>query len=90
MKRASADVGLIFVVYNLRRIINIIGHAKLKEYLKALFLIFRLILAHFKAITRCIFFGSPKILLNIGALISNLFSNFKLAFRLKTEFNRGF
>jgi hypothetical protein len=29
MKRASADVGFIFIAYNLRRIINIIGIDKL-------------------------------------------------------------
>jgi hypothetical protein len=32
IKNASADVGFIFIAYNLRRIINIIGISKLKEY----------------------------------------------------------
>lgn len=36
IKHASADVGLIFVAYNLRRIINIIGNNDLKEYFKVL------------------------------------------------------
>jgi transposase len=36
MKRASADVGLIFTVYNLRRIINILGAEVFKKYLKVL------------------------------------------------------
>lgn len=36
MKSASADVELIFVVYNLRRIMNILGHDVLKKYLKIL------------------------------------------------------
>jgi hypothetical protein len=31
MKRASADVGFIFIAYNLRRIINIIGIDQLLE-----------------------------------------------------------
>ena len=31
MKRASADVGFIFIAYNLRRIINILGIEKLIE-----------------------------------------------------------
>nr|WKN37245.1 IS1182 family transposase [Tunicatimonas sp. TK19036] len=35
MQRASADVGLIFVVYNLRRIINILGFNVLLAYFKA-------------------------------------------------------
>ena len=36
MKRASADVGLIFTVYNLRRIMNILGAEVFKKYLKVL------------------------------------------------------
>lgn len=44
MHRASADVGLIMTAYNLRRIINILGIKKLKEYMemvaKAIFHIF--------------------------------------------------
>ncbi len=40
MKRASADVGLMFVAYNLRRIINIIGFDGLKKWLESL--VFRL------------------------------------------------
>ena len=37
MERASADVGFMFIAYNLRRIINIIGQENLKEYLKRVF-----------------------------------------------------
>lgn len=36
MKHASADVGLIFTVYNLRRIFNLVGQNELKKYLKTL------------------------------------------------------
>jgi transposase len=36
MNRASADVGLMFTAYNLRRIINIIGLDRLTKYLKVL------------------------------------------------------
>jgi ABC-type arginine transport system ATPase subunit len=35
IKRASADVGIIFTCYNLRRIFNILDKDVLKEYLKA-------------------------------------------------------
>ena len=38
--RASADVGLMFVAFNLRRLISIIGFEKLKTGLKTLFLTF--------------------------------------------------
>ena len=34
IKRASADVGFIFTAFNLRRIMNIIGHNQLREYLR--------------------------------------------------------
>jgi len=33
-QRASADVGLMFIAYNIRRIINILGKNELKKYLK--------------------------------------------------------
>ena len=34
IKRASSDVGLMFVAYNIRRIINILGKNELKKYLE--------------------------------------------------------
>ena len=39
--RASADIGLMFIAYNLRRIINILGINALKEYLKEIISDFR-------------------------------------------------
>jgi hypothetical protein len=44
MKRASADVGLMFTAFNLRRLINIIGKNEFKKYLE------RLILTYFHII----------------------------------------
>jgi len=38
--RASADVGFMFIAYNLRRIINILGHDVFKKYLMMLLLSF--------------------------------------------------
>lgn len=41
MKRASSDVGLMFVAYNIRRLISILGKNELKNYLeKVIFLFF--------------------------------------------------
>jgi hypothetical protein len=37
INRAGADVGLMFIAYNLRRLINILGQDMLKEYLRILF-----------------------------------------------------
>jgi hypothetical protein len=44
IERASADVGLIFTAYNLRRIINILGFNLLQDFLRELvFIIFAII-----------------------------------------------
>ena len=40
IKHASADVGLMFVAYNLRRIINIIGKDRFKKFLAELVSVF--------------------------------------------------
>lgn len=49
IKHASADVGLIFTAYNLRRLFNLIDQNKLKQYLKALVLPLYAIRKYFKA-----------------------------------------
>lgn len=49
IKHASADVGLIFSAYNLRRIFNLIDQNLLKQYLKVLPLYFGTLTALFKA-----------------------------------------
>ena len=90
MKRASADVGLIFVVYNLRRIMNIIGQDKLKAYLQALSFLFCLNTAQFKAISRSNFFNTQKILLKYATLRSKHLPNFNPAFSPKIAFGGGY
>ena len=52
MNRASADVGLIFTAYNLRRIFNLIDKKVLKEFLKELGFLFSNLENHFKSIYR--------------------------------------
>ncbi|MBK8712109.1 MAG: hypothetical protein IPL97_09600 [Niastella sp.] len=42
IKRASADVGLMFVAYNLRRLMNIIDKNSFQKFLKELVLLFSL------------------------------------------------
>ncbi len=42
--RASADVGFMFIAYNLRRIVNILGQNLLKEYLRILLPLFLAVL----------------------------------------------
>jgi len=49
MERASADVGLMFTAYNLRRLITIIGKEGLTKYLRILVLWFFTKSAHIRA-----------------------------------------
>jgi transposase len=65
--RASADVGLMFIAYNLTRIINIIGQDGLKKYLKVLVLFFSHLLSCIKRIAS--YFNEP-----------NYFANFSLIY----------
>lgn len=48
INRASADVGFILTAYNLRRLINILGMEKLREYMKSIFQYFRLKIKQFQ------------------------------------------
>lgn len=48
IKHASADVGLIFTCYNLRRIFNLIDQKTLKAYLKRLGIYFLILTSYFK------------------------------------------
>lgn len=50
--RASSDVGLMFVAYNLRRIFNLVDQEALKKYLKMLWLCFLAILDYLRAIKK--------------------------------------
>lgn len=60
MKRASADVGFMFIAYNLRRIMNILDKDALKKFLRELVLSFFEIMSSIKAsifkIRRIIFY----------------------------------
>lgn len=49
MARASADVGLIFTAFNLRRIFNIIDQNRLKKFLKEFVFYFLVLRSHFNA-----------------------------------------
>ncbi|SFE90449.1 transposase, partial [Flavobacterium xueshanense] len=60
IKHASADVGLIFSAYNLRRIFNLIDQNLLKQYLKVLALYFGVLTAVFNAFYGLFCFDNPK------------------------------
>ena len=40
IERAAADVGLIFIAYNIRRIINIVGYKAFRDYMQSILLYF--------------------------------------------------
>ncbi len=90
IKHASADVGLIFVALNFRRIMNIVGMDKLKAYFKeiiALLIAFLRLLAHTKL------YGNSYNLthfLRIFILQIANFLNFKLIFEFKANVELGF
>lgn len=56
IQHATADVGLIFTAFNLRRIINILSQNELKKFLRELDLYFSVFRSHFKAFYRFFIF----------------------------------
>lgn len=60
MQRATADVGMIFTAYNLRRIFNILDKNVLKAYLKRACFIFWKLIHLFKALKRVVNFQILK------------------------------
>ena len=90
IKHASADVGLIFVALNFRRIINIVGMDKLKAYFKAIIAllnVFSSFLSHSKL------YGNSYNLIHFFETFFHQCANslnFKLRFGLKPRFEMGF
>ena len=69
-KHASADVGFIFIAYNLRRLFNIIGVKHLREVLSLICLSIFKIMAHFdpnilKKLIKAIFYTQSQLLIII-------------------------
>jgi len=68
IKRAEADVGLMFIAYNIRRIMNILGKNELKKYLKEVVLIFSGKIRHISLYIR-----PSKVTRFIDKIIGNIF-----------------
>jgi transposase len=85
IKHASADVGLIFTAFNLRRIFNIIGYSTLKKYLEVLAAFFCHLSSYFKPLYESRF-SSIKIpakkKLLIYALKSLIFISIRVSLRI--------
>ena len=67
IKHASADVGLIFTAYNLRRIMNLVDKNQLKKFLRELAPIFLILTSYFKPLRRILFFRN-----NAHFILNNL------------------
>lgn len=80
INRASADVGLIFVAFNLRRIFNLIDKNTLKEFLRKHALIFQLLSAYFNAFYRQIIFQIHYTFLSTFVFIVRLMNLNQLSF----------
>lgn len=63
IKHASADVGLIFTAYNLKRIFNLVNLNMLKMYLKRMALFYSSLMTVFKAFSEFIFFDLTRCLI---------------------------
>lgn len=68
IKRASADVGIIFTAFNLRRIFNLVDKNLLKAYLRGLVLFFKLIAAFLSSYTIILFSATNGIWLKSNHL----------------------
>lgn len=90
MKRASADVGLIFTAYNLRRILNIIGIEAFRRYFLLVFMLKRAFLSSLEAFRQQLILigktGSQK----LNRLRIKIFANFMHPFFAKPDFGGGY
>lgn len=83
IERAEADFGFIMTAYNLRRIINIVGMKRLREYLESIFLFFCIKISCFKLFLNHINQKLERTMEKTG-IINLPFSSFKssqIAFR---------
>ncbi len=90
IQHASADVGLIFTAYNLRRIFNLLDKNLLKAYLEWLFHHFSSFKSYFKPITATFFISINNIQLLSPPNYSALKSIYLLIFSLQCVFKQGF
>lgn len=90
MKSASADVGLIFTSYNLRRIFNLLDKNELKKYLKMLGFLFLILSSHFKAIRRLFYINKLPSKINKRSILNSFYRLYLnknwLGFELKLSF----
>jgi len=73
IKHASADVGLIFTAFNLRRIFNLIDENILKKHLRVLTCFLLLVSKHFKSLYVVVFYfdSIPNLKISVSIIPSN-------------------
>lgn len=89
-KHASADVGLIFTAFNLRRIFNIIGHEMLKKYLKVLACFFTVVCSYFKPLYTLVLLATKYIIQKIGCFFMPVNHLYLRYTQLGLRINLGF
>jgi transposase len=90
IRHATADVGIIFTAYNLRRIFNIVDKNALKAHLKGLGLYFSQYFTHFKAILAPLSFQTYTPPFSKFAQQQGLKSIYLGKFNLQFGLKRGF
>ncbi|MBK8680850.1 MAG: transposase [Bacteroidetes bacterium] len=93
IKRASADVGLMLIAFNLRRLFNIIDKKELFRYLmKKLILLFAPLQTNLASIYRIIFFSTEIIFIknHFNKLIKSHLISYRKPELVFLKFNGGF
>lgn len=90
INHASADVGLIFTAFNLRRIFNILGPEVLKKYLKGLASIFSLLRSYSKPIYGVFIFWKDNATIFKSLCKSGLNQKYLAIFDEKAQMKVGF
>lgn len=90
IKRASADVGLILISYNLRRIMNIIGKEAFMSFLLAFFSLKTSFLISLTPFYRTQLSASNKFIEKTTSLISKIFAKLAGNYSNKLNLNRAY
>ena len=90
IKHASADVGLIFVALNFRRLLNIVGTNKLKAFFKAIIALMNSFLSPVSPIKLYADINRQIRIFRSHILLVAYFPNFKQEIRFRNQVEVGF
>ncbi len=90
MKRASADVGLIFIAYNLHRLLNVIEIEAFRKYFLLVLMLKRAFLSSLEAFRQQLILISKTGSQKLNRLRIKIFANFMHQFFAKPDFGGGY